>query len=317
MEPAIEDTQPRHAHHSFLSVIPQLVICDGKQKQRQTFFDVSKDRYYTESIPEMCNKFIYACSHGWLVLVDLNFEDCFLWNPISLEKIQLPLLPESFNYHFCVLSSPPCDPTCRIMFFRVCSSSFLFCQLGDLEFTEQELECGDNSKLLHATVVGKTIYCITTRMRIDGKNHLFIVEFTGSKVQFVELITLEPLWPDSLEITNQQAYLIDGCGELFMVRMMCTGVVREKVREFLVFQMDFSEKMWVKLNSIGERTIFLSWHWGICCSAAELGIKPNSIYYTRRNDRLLYVFDLENQSISRSLPCPIVSRFSTLDWIMM
>jgi hypothetical protein len=101
MEPAIEDTQPRHAHHSFLSVIPQLVICDGKQKQRQTFFDVSKDRYYTESIPEMCNKFIYACSHGWLVLVDLNFEDCFLWNPISLEKnsastttgiLQLPFL---------------------------------------------------------------------------------------------------------------------------------------------------------------------------------------------------------------------------------
>jgi hypothetical protein len=79
MEPAIEDTQPRHAHHSFLSVIPQLVICDGKQKQRQTFFDVSKDRYYTESIPEMCNKFIYACSHGWLVLLTVESPASQTW----------------------------------------------------------------------------------------------------------------------------------------------------------------------------------------------------------------------------------------------
>jgi hypothetical protein len=118
---------------------------------------------------------------------------------------------------------------------------FSICQSGDLEFTEQELEYGNNKKLLHVMVVGNTIYCLTTRMRIGGKNRLFIVEFIGSKVHFVELITLEPLWPDSLEITNQQLYLIDGCGELFMVRRMCIGVVHAKVREFLVFQMDFSE----------------------------------------------------------------------------
>lgn len=322
MEPT---TPPRHTHSPIVpQPYPWLVICDGKHGQQQFFFDVTKDRYYTASIPEMFDKSIYPCSRGWLVLVDhLNSKDCYLWNPISLEKIQLPLVPESFHCDLCVLSSPPSDPTCHILFFELRKGYFLHCQPGDLELVGQELECGDNSsKVLHgATVVGKTIYIMTTQMRLDENNGLFTVEFTGSKFQFTQLMTFkQPLSSVLSEITNEREFLIDdGCGEevLFMVRKMCFGFAYEKVREILVFQMDFSEKRWVNLKSIGEQTIFLSGNRGISCSAAKMGVKPNSIYYTRWDDRLLYVYDLENQSISRSLPCPIVSRDSRLDWIMV
>ena len=99
-----KDSHPFIAPKSY----PWLVICDGKHEERQTFFDISTNRYHIQSIPEMCNKLIYASSHGWLVLVEYKLQDCCccLWNPISLEKIQLPQL-ESIDYNACTLSSSP------------------------------------------------------------------------------------------------------------------------------------------------------------------------------------------------------------------
>ena len=83
--------------------------------------------------------------------------------------------------------------------------------------------------------------------------------------------------------------------------------------------MDFSSQVWVQVSNIGGWTIFLSRHLNvgrkaISCFAAEKGIKQKSILPLIY--RFLYVFDLEDHTISNSLPCPIVSKhFSRLDWV--
>ena len=46
---------------------PWLVICDGYDKEKQTFFSISKDYFHTRNIPEMRNKLIYTSCDGWLV----------------------------------------------------------------------------------------------------------------------------------------------------------------------------------------------------------------------------------------------------------
>lgn len=56
----------------------------------------------------------------------------------------------------------------------------------------------------------------------------------------------------------------------------------------------------------------------ISCFATEKGIRQNAIYFTKSFDRLIYVFDLEDRSISNSLSCPIVNKYkSRLDWVML
>ena len=115
-------------------------------------------------------------------------------------------------------------------------------------------------------------------------------------------------------------FLVECCGELFLVHMMYFGLMMEEVYGFLVFRMDFAKKRWVRLKSIGEHTIFVCEHHRTCCMyslAKELGIKSNSIYYTREQDRFLYVFDMENLSVSKCLPCSFVSRDSVLYWAMI
>jgi hypothetical protein len=318
MEATKSEKQIKHSH-PFIAPksYPWLIICDGKHRDRQIFYDISNNRYDKKSIPEMCNKLIYACSHGWLVLVDSNSKDCCLWNPISLEKVQLPRL-ESIDYRICTLSSSPSDPKCHILFFHPRKDSLLVCQLGDLEFNKQENLVFGNEyyTLWNVTVVGKTIYCMT-----DPPSYSLVrVEFVGPKVEFTRLIMEDFLWPSPPDMQHFTGFLVECCGELFLVHMMYFGLMMEEVYGFLVFRMDFAKKRWVRLKSIGEHTIFVCQHHRTCCMyslAKELGIKSNSIYYTREQDRFLYVFDMENLSVSKWLPCPIVSRDSVLYWAMI
>lgn len=71
-------------------VHPWLLIRHGSAWHRQTFCDVSEDHYYTRIILDLCNKQIYPTSREWLVLRDWYSEECCVWNPNSMEKVQLP-----------------------------------------------------------------------------------------------------------------------------------------------------------------------------------------------------------------------------------
>ena len=314
MEVAKVEKQNTHSYPVTASrLYPWLVILDVKQGRRQTFFDVSKNHYQTKNIPEMCNKLIYACSHGWLVLVDPHSMDCYLWNPISLEKAQLPSL-ESINYNGCILSSSPSDPECHILFFNRLENSLLVCQKGDFEFNKQVVIFAEGVDLKDFAMVGKTIYCLASRYT------LYTAEVVGRTVQFTRLIMEELPWPSPLDLPRFEAFFVESCGELFLVHMMFFGFRMEEIYGFFVFRMDFEEKRWVKVKSIGDRTIFLSQHNNTGCMyslATELGIKTNSIYFTMNCQRLLYVFDLESLCISKFLPCSTVSRDLVQYWVMI
>ncbi|KAH0634724.1 hypothetical protein KY284_037510 [Solanum tuberosum] len=92
---------------------PWLVICPSGKTQ--TFFSISEDRCYERSIHEFGNTTIRASAQEWLVLEDFDSTDCYLWNTISNNKIQLPPLPYNHNL-LCLLSAPPNDPQCRVLF---------------------------------------------------------------------------------------------------------------------------------------------------------------------------------------------------------
>ena len=314
MEEEKVEKQDMHSYPVRASrLYPWLVILDVKQGQRQTFFDVSKNHYQTKNIPEMCNKLVYACSHGWLVLVDPHSMDCYLWNPISLEKAPLPRL-ESIAYKGCILSSSPRDPECHILFFNRFESSLLVCQKGDLVFNKQVGIFAEDVQLWNFAMVGKTICCLTLEYT------LYTAEFVGRTVQFTRLIMEKLPWPSPLDLPRFDGFLVESCGELFLAHMMFFGFRMEEVYGFFVFRMDFEDKRWVKVKSIGDRTIFLCQHNKTGCMysfATELGIKTNSIYFTMNCQRLLYVFDLESLCISKSLPCSTVSRDLEQYWVMI
>ncbi|KAF9592224.1 hypothetical protein IFM89_012800 [Coptis chinensis] len=74
---------------------PWLVIPNGADANRLNFFNVSdsENNSYIRTCEENLEKECVASMHGWLVMMDLWISEevhCFLWNPDTREKIDLP-----------------------------------------------------------------------------------------------------------------------------------------------------------------------------------------------------------------------------------
>lgn len=200
---------------------------------------------------------------------------------------------------------------CHVFFIDADKRIFYFCQPGEDKFDKREFRHVDDSYYItYATMFeGKLVFLLF-------EDALFTAEFVGSELRFMEFTGGQIAKPSPPEIFHFKTYLIESCGELLYVHKMFIPVHR--VYGFLIFRVDPIKKMWKQVKSIGERTIFLSNDSGISCIATEQGVNRNSIYFTKSDDRFLYIFDLEDCSISKFLPCSIVSyRGIELDWVMI
>jgi hypothetical protein len=317
--------------HSHPPNIPQsypwLVICDENHRERQNFFSISENHFYKRAISEMRNKTICTNINGWLLLKDLDSMDLCLLNLTSKEVVQLPRL-DSINTDIdtCILSSPPSESNhdCHVMFIKK-RSTFYFCQPGDKEFSEQEFQFNLDDRLMSiaaATMFRGKVHFLTWFSGTPPIYALFTAEFVGSNLHFTELTTEYLPRPSPPGLLTANDFLVESGDDLLYIHEMKTGCNFQMIH-FFIFRMDFSRQVWVQVNNIGGWTIFLSRYCGIehkaiSCFATEKGIKQNSIYFTKPFDRFIYVFDLEDHGISKSLPCPIVSQYeSRLDWVMI
>lgn len=301
---------------------PWLVICDGKDKERQTFFSISKNYFYTRTIPEMRNKLIHTSTNGWLVLKDLDSNNLCLLNPTSKEMMQLPRLvdiPVFPDDDICILTATPDDPNHQfhVVFIHSKTCTFYFCQLGDEKFYKQTFEENGSKYICSATFYGGKIH-LSIYFGVPAGDLLYTAEIVGREIYFNKLAVEDIGKSLPITIFGFQTYLIESCGELLFVKRMSFGSYGRKVHSFLIFRMDFSKKAWVQVKNIGERAIFISDRSNISCFVPENGVKRNSIYFTITSSRFLYVFDLEDDTITKFLPCPTVTRRELyLDWVRL
>ncbi|KAK2999732.1 hypothetical protein RJ639_023139 [Escallonia herrerae] len=312
---------------------PWLLACDGKHLQRQTFFNVSENCHHSRKIPQLRNKRVWASNYGFWVLqyeesgyfwlfslanknkispANKNKEsgDFSLLNLANMEESPLPRTksPPS-GCCTCILSSSPSDPDCHIFF--VAKNSIVFFRKGaDGEFVKHELIV--NFDVRSTTTFQGKLYCTTYR-----GDALVVADFSsGSLIQFRQLIPERPAVtrPHGEGVLSQD-HLMESCGELWCVFMFFSGSQARVVTDFEVYRADFTEMAWVKLDDIGERTIFCSPRRGMSYSAAEAKTKANCVYFTLLHDRNLYVFDFDDRSISVSLPCPRLDRPEFFEWV--
>ncbi|KAG8370539.1 hypothetical protein BUALT_Bualt14G0128100 [Buddleja alternifolia] len=286
--------------------LPLLLI---SQKEKQFFYNILDNRFHTINIPELRNKYILTSAFGWLILVDINTEDCYLWNPVSLDKIELPELTCPLTYNKCHLSKPPTEPDCHILFIAGNGLSRHFCQIGDDQFVTQTTTDNVGCLSAVASFQGK-IYGIV----ISHFVYQFVTaNFVGGTLELNPILIEGGLpWgmpqPSRPWTQMHVDYLIESsCGELLLVHKMFRCIHLEVGLEFRVFRVDVDQMECKELENIGEQAIFISDDGeAFCCSS--LGVKPNSIYFTVPESRNLYIYDLNDRSTSASLPCSIARR---------
>ncbi|KAI3956897.1 hypothetical protein MKX01_000931 [Papaver californicum] len=360
------------ASGSSKAAVPWLVFPYGEGKENQAFYNIFEpnNTSYRMCIPELSRKsFWQKHSHqGWLIIichekdnvddVDNNqsvqnwiYGDCFLWNLVTLETIQLPSLlywmnkPDEFRMIDCVLSSPPRvligddgdddkDPIVLFLFLRqndaceLIEHVFLFCKPGDKQWRTQ-LVLRDIISMREL----KSLQCFKGKLYAMGmnENHLEIemqhqigandddnsltLSIIPFQVSFCTLFSFQGARDYPMVLT----YFVECYDELFKIDMNCNERGSETVvTSILITRLDFSLVEWKVVNSLGDHVLFAGDKTACCCSAAGLGLARGCLYYTIYENQGLYKFDVESTDESVTLPGPMMptSGFSS-DWIML
>ncbi|OVA04481.1 Protein of unknown function DUF295 [Macleaya cordata] len=343
---------------------PWLVIPHGEGKKDQAFYNLSEPNIRTcqKFIPEMSGKSYWQKpSHqGWLVMLcddddydykadsippNCNFGDCFLWNPVTLETIQLPNLLDWLNksdqYKIldCVLSSPPKssnpddDSMVFFLFERLDERDeqvLVFCRHGeDKQWRTKELTGYILNDGLRNYVV--SLLCFKGKLYGMCLNfwHLEIEIQLGPKDDDVDGKTLSirsfkvsnntffPLMGG--EFFNVGVHYVESCDELFTIDIFYNRRSYSKiVISIQVLRLDFSLMAWEKVKSFGDHVLFLGKNTKSSCSAAELGLTRGCLYYTLPKDQSLYKFEVEDNGFTVILPCmTLPTPWFSADWMMM
>ncbi|KAG5584802.1 hypothetical protein H5410_045236 [Solanum commersonii] len=289
-------------------------------------------------IPELKEKIICAYADEWLVLESLYSSDCYLWNIISNDKIQLPPLPAECKI---IYSALPNDPECQVLFLikeaettpdddensnddtddendeDVNLPIFYFCKPGyNEEFHKQ-----DAHSIIETESGGLwTVF----------KKKIYVLTFQTSRLLCLDLdndsgrVTITPM---SNESPNVRKYLdmgrllnciIQSCDDdtLLYVHLFFNGKNHRMPYNFLVFQFDFAKERWLETENIGEIAIFISHYTrtGTSCSTRGTNLNKESIYFIE--DRYLYyVYNLITHSISLSLPPNVSKKAFHMHWL--
>ncbi|KAL8055846.1 hypothetical protein ABFX02_04G081300 [Erythranthe guttata] len=283
---------------------PLLILSQGEPVVAHSIYDMSENLFRKLNIPTFTGKKLLGSFYGWLVLVEpLHYNDgdgdCCLFNPTTNDVIELPKLNDSINYDQCVLTGPPTEQDCYILFNGLEQA---FCRIGDKEYVirtlkQQEEEEQENGRVGFDNLIAIGSFQGQTYGFMDPDKFVAI-NFVGNTMEFSRIPMVEP-WViphDSDESGVYDVWLFSG--EPLMVQKIYDdcGVVLD----FLVFQIDRFDTDQIKcteVKNIGNRTIFVSDD-GVGYCRPSIGTKANSIYYSNGDDMIIYIFDLEDRSTS-------------------
>ncbi|KAJ4821938.1 hypothetical protein Tsubulata_045825 [Turnera subulata] len=260
----------------------------------------------------MDNKIIISILNEWMMVEDeVDANDRFLLNVVSRERIQLPSLGD-FDISCCAFSSPS-DADCHIVFSG--DEGILFCKPGGDEYQRQDHQVEDSPT--HIISNGRKIYGIIGKIVVA-------FEFEESRLwlrPILEGSRIPSPPPAHIRCTKRFMIQSQSCDdELLIVVRQGIGMFGFEVSKFTIYKANLTRgEGWIKMDGIGTRTIFLNdWDEGFCCSTTDPAIKKNSIYYLSEDDTYIYVWDLEEQSVTMHLPSSDVDQQHTiLYWIML
>ncbi|KAG8370375.1 hypothetical protein BUALT_Bualt14G0110500 [Buddleja alternifolia] len=137
--------------------------------------------------------------------MDINTDDCCLWHPVSLDKIELPELTEltwPLRFDQCIVSKPPTEPDCHILFIASKTKFQNFCQIRDDQFVTQTLaDNGNKMRLSTIASFQRKIYgVVTTFYRYQFFDAAETIEEEESVAQRAHIKRVEMLRRKKLEL---------------------------------------------------------------------------------------------------------------------
>ena len=317
---------------------PWLVYSFGDNNNKQIFCSISNpNETCIRRIPALRNRYFWANCHGWCLYLGRDF--CLiLWNPVTMEKITLPCMPE-VAITDCILTSPPSEPGCKVILFFDRMNNILYCELGDEEWTElcyyDELkrtikEVGQAEETMVPTLPNLLISPVCC----DGNLYAVWTPFGNYHDCCRKLVKIHEIHRDGLKIEPlnvflrsarpKHVHLMESCGDLFTVEIQYKDESFTGVLAIGIHRLNFSNKEWVQVETAKDRAFFLPLDMVDQQAFSIPVIDPdvaNRVYFTLHGDdtcKKLYSYNIEDGTISISstfLNLPRLQRSCPV-WIM-
>ncbi|XP_020260644.1 putative F-box protein At5g55150 [Asparagus officinalis] len=280
----------REVRGSFRSRPPLLMLPLREGTHVRGLYDLSADSVCGINLPQLNDRWICGASNGWLVTLDANLN-IELFNPFSKAKLQLPPHPIMVDYQHriyrkyrsCYMQkviltgSPGSNRACFAASIVSNRRRLAVCGVGDGEWTDVETEPN--------RYVDITCY----------KGKLFAIRECGPLVvldvgrDYFKTDTIDAP-PDGGPLTTGglagngsvcQKYLVESAGDLLVVlRFSRSSANGYRTWKFHVYKLNESVQGWTKVESLGDRSIFVGVSHSISAKVCGLdGCKSNCIYF--------------------------------------
>ncbi|URE15036.1 F-box Kelch-repeat protein [Musa troglodytarum] len=227
------------------------------------------------------------CSHGWLVANPSNYSRMLLLNPFSRAWLQLPpcLLAPTF---FLCMSSAPSNPDCVLLARDFVNHLYVW-RPGDQSWTFEK----DVLELFDA------ILSFEGQFYTWDNHRGCLTIFRVLPLQLRKLMVPCPI--DRSGYCRSNTSLVECGGNILLVYVM------EHCDESLViflFQLDLEKQMWIKMESLGDRALFMNipFKHAISVLATEARC-ANCIYFTHflqpSSDVEIISYNMDSHSIER------------------
>ncbi|KAJ8638924.1 hypothetical protein MRB53_015618 [Persea americana] len=229
-----------------------------------------------------------SSSHGWLLMEtknDFGSEPMFhLFNPFVKKycndhfqnHIQLPKTKGVVCYLHCVFFSTPSDPD-GVLFVTSSDNSFLLYRLRlNNRYDRYQWERDRYRYQWEGSgVISNFIFC-KGKLYALKKDWSLAVIYPRSPIIVTSVRMEKYLFPPPVK----SHFLVESCGEILMVTTSFWSIDMASDMRVHVSRADMIKMEWVKVENLGNRTMFLSSASSFSVCAPEMGIKSNSIYYS-------------------------------------
>ncbi|KAF7143165.1 hypothetical protein RHSIM_Rhsim05G0099600 [Rhododendron simsii] len=202
--------------------------------------------------------------------------------------------------HGVISSSPIQDTTPTVMVLTGMNHpTFGFYRLGGGKYAWIKQDCtivdphSTNNQLIqftHAIGFNGKFYALS----LQGT--LAVIEEIDSRLRITSLSKSRAV--PSVPSMHFKEYLVESNGEILLVFLIVSRKSIRSVDNVEIYRLRFDTLSWVKMEGIGDRTLFVGTNCCLSVNASKVGCIRNCIYFSCQTVEGWWIYDMERGSVS-------------------
>ncbi|GAV83371.1 F-box domain-containing protein/DUF295 domain-containing protein [Cephalotus follicularis] len=268
---------------------PQLVITYQSKEIDPYLISLTQSKWFNIKMRELDQGYCVGSAYGWLIMRKNNSFKVSLLNLYTKSVLLLPPLTFTLQSAHFYLSSPPTSPDCIVLATGLSLRYYAFCKVGDNKWNKRRYS--------HPLCNVYDNYCLKQAVALQGK--FYALSNEGELVTIEDIDNAQLLFSGSAingivprKFTSMHPFLVEAQGEILVVLLW---IILGISRHIELFRMDFRSSSWAKMESLGDRVLFLGYNCSFCVAAGLLNLRGNCIYIANHTMQPWSVYDMETK----------------------